>query len=317
MPDVVVVGQIGRDLVLGIDRLPPAGGSADVVERREMLGGKGANQAVGLRQLGVGVGLVGVVGADGPGDGVLGEAGRDGIDLTGVVRRPGAATALLVDVVEPQGVRRLLEHVPADVLLRPEDVRAAEPLLRSARLVLLQLQQPGPAVVEALRIARQVGARVVADGAPADDDARRTVLTSASVIRADDSEAALLVGRELDGVPDAVEAAAALLGHGPDIVALAVGTDANVVAWRGGHVVLPLLGGEPVDPTGGGDAFVAGLSAALLRGEDPESAGWFAAAAAAAAAARLGGRPDLDVARLDAVRRRARAGHTGAGDHEG
>jgi ribokinase len=41
---VVVVGQVGRDLVLGLDELPEAGGSADVRGRRELLGGKGANQ---------------------------------------------------------------------------------------------------------------------------------------------------------------------------------------------------------------------------------------------------------------------------------
>ncbi|RAJ45461.1 pfkB family carbohydrate kinase [Kitasatospora sp. SolWspMP-SS2h] len=61
---VVVVGQIGRDLVLRTDGLPEAGGSADVAERWEGLGGKGANQAVGLAQSGVPVRLVGVVGED-------------------------------------------------------------------------------------------------------------------------------------------------------------------------------------------------------------------------------------------------------------
>jgi ribokinase len=293
MPDVVVVGQIGRDLVLGIDELPDAGGSADVHSRDELLGGKGANQAVGLSQLGVAVGLVGVVGADAPGDDVVAQAARDGIDVTGVVRRAGARTALLVDVVEPGGVRRLLEHVPDDVLLRVEDVRAAAPLLRAARMVVLQLQQPGPAVVEALRLARDAGARVVADGAPEDDDVRDAILAGASVLRADDSEAALLVGHELDGVPAAIEAAGSLVDAGPEVVALAVGDAGNVVAWRGGHVVVPLLGGDPVDPTGGGDAFVAGLTAALLRGADPAEAGRLAAAAAASTVARRGGRPEL------------------------
>ncbi|PBJ29532.1 PfkB family carbohydrate kinase, partial [Mycobacterium avium] len=61
---VVVIGQIGRDLVLRIDRPPTAGESATVLRREELLGGKGANQAVGLAQLGVPVALIGVVGDD-------------------------------------------------------------------------------------------------------------------------------------------------------------------------------------------------------------------------------------------------------------
>jgi sugar/nucleoside kinase (ribokinase family) len=54
---VLVVGQIGRDLVLRIDVMPEPAGAAPVLERSELLGGKGANQAVGLRQLGADVGL--------------------------------------------------------------------------------------------------------------------------------------------------------------------------------------------------------------------------------------------------------------------
>ncbi|WNB84555.1 PfkB family carbohydrate kinase [Cellulomonas sp. ATA003] len=312
MPDVVVVGEIGRDLVLGVDAIPEPGGSADVTARREVLGGKGANQAVGLRCLAVGVGLVGVVGDDAAGADVLAQAERDGIDVSGVVRRAGAPTALLVDVVEPDGVRRLLESVDDAVRLTAEDVRAAEPLIASARLLLVQLQQPGPAVREALRLARAHGVRVVADGAPADDETRRAVLGGASVVRADDTEAALLLDRDLGGVDAAVDAAAALLDAGPDVVALAVGTEANVLAWSGGQVVMPLIDSEPVDPTGGGDAFVAGLAAALLRGDAPEAAGWFASAAAAATVSHLGGRPDLDRARLDEVARLTRAEHDAA-----
>ncbi len=64
----MVVGQIARDLVLVVDEVPGPGSSAPVRERREMLGGKGANIAVGLAQLGAPVKLVGVVGDDDIGD---------------------------------------------------------------------------------------------------------------------------------------------------------------------------------------------------------------------------------------------------------
>jgi len=59
-----VVGQLARDLVLLIDRVPGAGSAMNVRLRREMLGGKGANQAVALAQLGIPVALVAVAGTD-------------------------------------------------------------------------------------------------------------------------------------------------------------------------------------------------------------------------------------------------------------
>jgi ribokinase len=117
MSDVVVVGQVGRDLVLRVRALPEAGGSAAAAERRELLGGKGANQAVALTQLGVPVALVGVVGDDPAGRQVLAQAADDGLDVSAVVPRPGAATALLLDLVEGGGRRRLVESVPEEVLL--------------------------------------------------------------------------------------------------------------------------------------------------------------------------------------------------------
>ncbi|GAB1815866.1 hypothetical protein MUNTM_49060 [Mycobacterium sp. MUNTM1] len=48
-----------------------------------------------------------------------------------------------------------------------------------------------------------------------------------------------------------------------------------------------------LDPTGAGDAFVAGLIAALRDGAAPRDAGRLASSAASAAVQRLGGRPDL------------------------
>lgn len=305
MGRVAVVGQVGRDLVLTVDALPDGGGASDVRSRRELLGGKGANQAVGCRLLGHEAALVAVVGDDQAGAMVLDEARSDGIAVDAVARR--GTTALLVDLVEDDGTRRLLEHVPGEALLTPDDVRAAGEMLARADAVLLQLQQPGDAVLEVLRIARAAGVRVVADGAPEDDDVRDALLGGAHVLRADAAEAALLLGDEPSGVDATLEAARELQGRGPAVVALAAGTEANVVAWDGGYVVMPLLDAGPaVDPTGGGDAFVAGLTAALLRGEPAEVAAWWGSAAAALTVTHPGGRPDYDTGSVEALAARAR-----------
>ncbi|WP_346768865.1 PfkB family carbohydrate kinase [Crystallibacter degradans] len=301
---VVVVGQVARDLVLSIDDLPEEGGSATVRERREMLGGKGANQGVACRQLGARVELVGVVGDDAAGREVLEQAVDDGIGVAGVVRRAGARTALLLDLVGPPGVRRLVEDVDDQVLLRPDDVEGCRESLRSADAVLVQLQQPGPAVAAALDACAE-DALVVADGAPADEDTRRRVLSRADVVRADSAEIQALVGWKPDGEQDVVRAAQELLSQGPRVVALSVSGGGDVIAWPDGHVVMPLLGEEPVDPTGGGDSFVAALTMALLAGETPELAAWWAAVAAADVVRRPGGRPELDADRLRTEARRA------------
>ncbi|HEV7870492.1 MAG TPA: PfkB family carbohydrate kinase [Modestobacter sp.] len=306
----VVVGQVGRDLVLEIDRLPRGGRSTTVHRRRELLGGKGANQAVAMVQLGCPTALVGVLGDDPAGDLALAQAVTDGLWISGVVRRRHVQTALLVDLVELGGNRRLLEDVPGPTLLTAGDVAAAAPLLERARAVVFQLQQPGEAVREALaRTARD--ALRVADGAPPDEETRDVLLPSVQVLRADAVEAGMWVGSELGGLDDVREAATELCSVGPRVVSLATGEDGDLTVWRepGGRLreqLVPLLGQDPVDPTGAGDSAVAALTVALLRGADPGTAAWEAGAAAALTVARLGGRPRLDPAEVTRLAGEAR-----------
>ncbi|HKN96508.1 MAG TPA: PfkB family carbohydrate kinase, partial [Pseudonocardiaceae bacterium] len=169
--DVAVVGQVARDLVLRVDQVPGAGTSVPVRERIETLGGKGANQAVSLAQLGASVALVGVVGDDADADRVLDRARADGIDVTAVTRRAGSRTGLIVDIVDDDATWRYLEDLPSSVLLTEQDVAASAELLAAARAVTVQLQQPVDAALAAARAARQAGALVVLDGAPGERSA--------------------------------------------------------------------------------------------------------------------------------------------------
>jgi ribokinase len=116
-----------------------------------------------------------------------------------------------------------------------------------------------------------------------------------------------LTGRRLRSIGDARTAARELLGHGPQLVALAVEGEGDLVVWPDGEQ-LHRHHDEALDATGAGDAFVAGMVAALSRGAGPGAAGSASAAAAAATVTRLGGRPALSPALLGAAGIPRRAG---------
>lgn len=287
---VVVIGQIGRDLVLRTDGPPTPGDSTAILRRSELLGGKGANQAVGLAQLGVPVALIGVVGDDHAGTSVLRQAQRDGIGVGGVLRR--GTTALLIDIVGRAPERLLLEDVPDSSLVCVADLDRAAASWDGADTVSIQLQQPPATALEAAQRGRGRGLRVVADGAPA-PQIRADLLASVDVIRADATEASLIAGRDITTVQEAFALADYLLNCGPELVALAVPGVGDLLAWEGGGELFEFADVEVVDPTGAGDAFVAGLICALREGASPSQAGRRASAAASSTVQRLGGRPDL------------------------
>jgi ribokinase len=215
---IVVVGQIARDLVLVVDEVPGPGNTAAVRARREMLGGKGANQAVALAQLGLTVALVGVVGDDSAGEAALRQAERDGIDISAAVRRDGTATGLIVDIVDRSRRWRYLEDLPRQVLVTEADIAAAAPVITAAQWVSVQLQQPPEAALAAVRCARRSGSRVVLDGVPPEGPHRAPLLAGTDVLRADAREAELLTGTRLGSADETGQgrdtAAAAWAGAG-------------------------------------------------------------------------------------------------------
>lgn len=295
---VVIVGQVCRDLVCAIGNVPSAGGAAEVVSRLEMLGGKGANQAVAMAQLDLRPTLTGVLGDDECGARLRMDLRRDGVDDSYVVCREGRPTGLVVSVV--QGGRwRYLEDLPADLLVGVADVGRAEPAIANAGTVVCQCQQPLDALLRAAELARKGGARVVLDGAPPQGLPDELVV-GADALRADDREAAGLLGRRLDNAGEAADAARELVASGSSFVALAAGEEGNAFAWPGGDLCVPLAEGPVVDSTGAGDAMVAAIVFGLAACWPYPAIARAAARAAAMTVSRLGGRPALSVAAIRA-----------------
>ena len=117
MADVVVLGQVGRDLVLRTSALPEAAARRRCASAGSCSAGRAPTRRWRWRSSACRSRWSVSSATTPPG----GRSRRPRGRRDGRLRRHGAATALLLDLVEDGGVRRLIEGVPAAVLLTPED----------------------------------------------------------------------------------------------------------------------------------------------------------------------------------------------------
>jgi len=289
--DVVVVGGINSDYVVRGRELPRPGSSLDGHTFLAAPGGKGANAAVAAARLGARTAIIGRVGHDERGRASLDSLVEEGVHAVRVGIDEQAATGAAVIQVDESGQKQIFAALGANLRLRVEHIDAAANLIRSSRVLLMQLEVPVECVVAAARLARAAGVRIVLDPAPPrplPDD----LISIVDVMRGNGAEIEALTGVHVHDRPSARDAARTLLARG--VAAVIVGAEkGNLLVWPDGEEWLHELPADAVDSTGAGDAFAAGLAVALAEGQSLADAGRFASGAAALARTALGAQPGL------------------------
>lgn len=289
-PRVVVVGSANTDMVVRVSQLPIPGetllGSAFAL----MPGGKGANQAVAAARLGAVVTFVGCVGTDNFGDMLVLNLENEGINTQFVVRDPDAQTGVaLITVDETFGENTIVVAPGANAQLSPALVDLAAAAIRSADVVLCQLEIPLGTVLTALRTAHSAGVTTILNPAPA-QALSAEMLSLVSVLTPNQTEAAQILGGDYDPSASAlmlkhrgVENVVVTLGaHGARLVTAAKNT--GIPAFPAAHVL---------DTTAAGDCFTGALAVALGEGQPLEDAVKFANAAASLSVETEGAQPSL------------------------
>lgn len=288
MAKIVVVGSGNTDMVVKSPRIPLPGETVLGGQFVMAAGGKGANQAVAAARLGAEVSLVACVGDDLFGANALEGYRREGMDTRFVTRDPDAPSGVALIVVDEKGENSIVVAPGANHSLTPQRVRDAADAIRSADILLAQLEVPIESVLEAARIAHDAGVKVILNPAPA-CQLPEELLKLANILTPNETESQLLAGREAP----VDELARLLLGRGPSVVALTMGRNGVLLADSSGWRTLPAREVTAVDTTAAGDAFNGAFAVALAEGAALEDAVRFAQAAAAISVTRMGAQPSL------------------------
>jgi sugar/nucleoside kinase (ribokinase family) len=264
-------------------------------------GGSGANTMIGVAQLGGTAVFTSRVGDD-----EHGRMYRESLSTMGVQPNLGVGdgeTGVSLILVSPDAQRTMLTYLGQSREVTAADVDGDD--LRASRYLyvtgyLWDTDSQKEAVLTAMRIANDAGVKVALSlsdpfcVARHKADFQHLLATHVDVVFANKDEAIAITDTD-----DAVAAAHALALHTGGLAVVTRDAAGSLLAEGDRVLDVPAYSVEPVDTTGAGDMYAAGILYGLTRGLPLEVTGRIASCAAAQVVAKLG--PRLATLDRDAI----------------
>jgi ribokinase len=299
---IVVVGSINMDMVAYATQIPVAGQTLMGSDFQLHPGGKGANQAVAVGRLGYPVSMIGRVGSDAFGAPLKASLAEAGVNVECVMMSAGASGVAAILVAE-SGQNCIVVIPGANAQLSPADIEMHLSLIRSAGLVLTQLEIPLETVIHLATICRRESVPLMLDPAPA-RELPEELLHLVDWFTPNETEAAFFMakGESLEDEEAPSELAQKLMAKGPSGIVLKLGLRGSYLAGADGlSAMIPAPAVEAVDTVAAGDCFNGAFATGLMMSMSPLEAAHFASVAAAISVTRAGAQSSMP--RLEEVQR--------------
>ena len=294
---IVVVGSVNLDLVSVGKRIPAPGETVRGDKFQTFHGGKGANQAVAVARLGHPVRMVAKVGGDDFGKRLRQGLHAAGVNVHAVTTAEETASGVALICVDRTGQNSITVVPGANDQLLPRDLEKALPELRSAGIILTQLEIPMDTVEYLCSLAQRFQIPLMLDPAPARSLSRK-LLRQVTFLTPNETETCMLCGISLAELTSATaEKYATFLLDGAANVIIKMGRQGAYLASADGvRRMIPAFRVKAVDSTAAGDAFNAGLAAGLMEGMDLAQAVRYGAAVGALSTTRAGAQNSMPTA---------------------
>lgn len=261
---IVVFGSINMDLVARTPRLPAPGETLTGYSFTTVPGGKGANQAVACARLGAHTQMVGRVGGDVFGDALLENLESNAVNSNHVLRDEAVASGVALIAVDDFAENNIIVVPGANGRVGSEDLERLSKALVNARILMLQLEIPLEIVIEAAKIAHNMGVTVILDPAPA-QKLPDELYPWVDILTPNQTEASILVGFRVGDEESVRRAAQVLLERGVQHVIIKMGNLGAYIANEDGSQHYPAIPVVAIDTVAAGDAFNGALAAALME----------------------------------------------------
>lgn len=286
---IAIVGSSNFDFAARVAKLPAQGQTVCSQGYKTGPGGKGCNQALAVRRLGVSPVFISKIGDDMLGDQLIETLAAEGLDTNHLIVADEAQTGIALISVDDAGENMITVVGGANMAMTRSDLHAKQDYLRDCDYLMLQLECPVVAIDCAIKYAREGMAKVILDPAPvADLIIMRDLLTLTHIVTPNQSECLALTG--IDPVDEATAHAACIKLHkmGPETVIIKMGCAGAFYSSDGQTGMVPGFEVNTVDTVGAGDCFNAGLAVALHGGQSISDAVRFGCATGALSTTNCG-----------------------------
>lgn len=290
---IVVIASFMMDLTTKLKRIPVRGETVFGDEFKIGPGGKGSNQAVCARRLGLNVLIFAKLGNDVFGREALNNFKKEGFETDFIFIDHEHSTGVAPIFVEESGENFIAIVPGANSFLNTGEIDKGIEKLRSAKVLLTNLEVPVETSHYALKKAKESGVTTILNPAPSptavlDDD----IFKHIDIITPNETEALGVL--QMQGMKLSTEnIAGRLLSKGVKNVVLTLGKKGAFFMNGNKQGYKEAFRVKPVDTTGAGDAFNGALAAAVCEEKPLEESIIFANKVAAISTTRFGTAPAM------------------------
>lgn len=264
MNKVTVVGSINMDISICSDTFPQIGETIQGYDFTTQPGGKGANQAIAIGNLGGNISFLGCVGSDDNGKILSHTLQTHNVDIS--------HTETIVDITSGtamifvcNGDNSIIINSGANSYVTNEFIERHNAVITESKVLLSQLEIPIPSVIAAFRIAKEHGIITILNPAPI-QELPSELLQLTDIIILNETEAEFLTKHSVSSINDAKAGIKTLRQVGIPKAIITLGslgcvfsTGAETIEYEPARKV------TAIDTTGAGDTFCGAFSYALAN----------------------------------------------------
>ena len=260
---VIVIGSLNYDHFIHVHELPKKGETKQITTIDSGDGGKGANQAYQCACLGLKTFMVGAVGNDSYGSLLLDSLKKSGADVS-LVRKTvtPSGQGYVICAADGSLFSTILKGANNEVGI--SDVDTALKDSDEHTFVVLQMEIPVGVVEYAIKTAREKGAKIIVNAAPAVPFDKK-YFGMCDLIVMNEAEAMFYLQRNFKGKEELLKIIPKFAEELSTAVCITLGSEGVVYCGKEGLYDFPAVDVPVVETTGAGDSFIGGLIYSMSR----------------------------------------------------